>query len=493
MVLNYNGQNMVNKKCQIFTPTKYVKKMLNLINYNTNLFGKSFLENSCGDGAILVEAVKLYIKDCVINKFSIDKIKRGLEKDFEAFDIDPLKIQQCIINLNKTCAKYGMKNIQWNIKKTDALKYKYRRKYDYIIGNPPYISYKDLDAETRLYLKNNYNSCAKGRFDYCYAFIESAINNLKSNGKMSFLIPNSIFKNVFGNEIRETIKPSIIEIFDNFPKQVFRKANVSPSIIVINKKNKQDFIEYYNMTTRSKIKINKNKLKEKWFFSNRINNKTINANMEFSSRFIISNSIATLSNESFLIKDYVDYNDIYIKAGKHLIEKELLKNAVSPSSLSKNKTYKIIFPYCYLNGKLKRYNEKDFKALFPKGYKYLKTKRKKLDNRNSDDGIEWYEYGRSQALRNMDKAKLMISIMFTNKIKIFELNKDTIPFSGIYIVPKTNDYNLEEAKDVLLSESFKKYCDIVGIKSSGKSKRLSCNDIKKYIIGGKYGKIKISN
>ena len=41
----------------------------------------------------------------------------------------------------------------------------------------------------------------KGKFDYCYAFIESAFNNLNETGKTSYLIPNSIFKNVFGKMI----------------------------------------------------------------------------------------------------------------------------------------------------------------------------------------------------------------------------------------------------------------------------------------------------
>ena len=44
--------------CRIFTPTKYVNELLDVIGYNDQLYGKSILENSCGDGRILVEIVR---------------------------------------------------------------------------------------------------------------------------------------------------------------------------------------------------------------------------------------------------------------------------------------------------------------------------------------------------------------------------------------------------------------------------------------------------
>ena len=40
----------MNKKCQIFTPDGYVKKLLDCIQYCENIYDKNILENSCGDG-----------------------------------------------------------------------------------------------------------------------------------------------------------------------------------------------------------------------------------------------------------------------------------------------------------------------------------------------------------------------------------------------------------------------------------------------------------
>ena len=64
----------------------------------------------------------------------------------------------------------------------------------------------------------------------------------------------------------------------------------------------------------------------------------------------------------------------------------------------------------------------------------------------------------------------------------YEVDENTIPFSGIYIVTKNETKTLEYAKEVLKSDDFKRYCYGIGITSSKKSKRITCNDVKNYII-----------
>ena len=89
------GEFMGNKKCHVFTPTHIVNKMLDEVGYTENLYGKSFLENSCGDGQILCEAVKRYIEDC--KKCGVDNanITKGLEKDFFAIEYDKENFENC--------------------------------------------------------------------------------------------------------------------------------------------------------------------------------------------------------------------------------------------------------------------------------------------------------------------------------------------------------------------------------------------------------------
>lgn len=55
---------MINNKCKVFTPKDIAENMLDEAGYIKNLYGKTFLENSCGQGNILCLAVYRYILDC---------------------------------------------------------------------------------------------------------------------------------------------------------------------------------------------------------------------------------------------------------------------------------------------------------------------------------------------------------------------------------------------------------------------------------------------
>ena len=100
----------IKDKCQIFTPQKQVAKMLDLASYTNNLYGKKFLENSCGNGEILVQAVKRYIDDCKKKRFSKKKISIGLEQDFTAYEVDKKRIEECIMRLNALLTEYKIEN-----------------------------------------------------------------------------------------------------------------------------------------------------------------------------------------------------------------------------------------------------------------------------------------------------------------------------------------------------------------------------------------------
>lgn len=50
------------KKFQVFTPSQYVEQMLDEVGYQgVGILKKTFLENSVGEGNILLTAVKRYI------------------------------------------------------------------------------------------------------------------------------------------------------------------------------------------------------------------------------------------------------------------------------------------------------------------------------------------------------------------------------------------------------------------------------------------------
>lgn len=375
----------MNKKCQIFTPDGYVKKLLDCIQYCENIYDKNILENSCGDGNILAVIAERYIDDAKAHGLSNQQIKKGL----------------------------------------------------------------------------------------------SSVDSLSDDGKMSYLIPSSIFKTVFGKKLRSYIKPYLQEIYDYTQDKMFDDALVKSAIIIINKSITNNEMIYYDMANEDKIYINTENLTNKWFFTK--NN--IPGTRRFGDYFQVAHVVATLLNEAYVLKEEncQDINEFYCCNGKK-IEKKVVRETATPRSLRYKKREKIIFPYDYKNGKLIRYSTQQFNTQFPGAVNYLNDFREQLDERESDRNALWFEYGRSQALAGLNKRKLLISTVITEKVVVYMLKKKCIPYAGMYIVPKADNktYKLEDAKEILESDEFMKYVQDVGIHISGTSLRITSKDIEEF-------------
>lgn len=474
-------------KYQVFTPETYVNQMLDLIEYKGDqILGKYILENSCGEGNVLIEVVRRYIVAAQNSNYSTQEIKKDLERYIIGFEIDTRVSNTCIEKLNDFANCYGIKEVKWNINNMDYLKYITKRKFEFIVGNPPFIMYQEISVENREFLKTTFSSCAVGKFDYCYAFIEKSISELSKTGRMSYIIPNSIFKNVFGKRIRELMRSALVEIYDYKESSIFgNDILTSPAIICLNNNNQENsMITYYDVDNKKSLLIDKNNFGEKWLFTSDNYLKDYSVYTErFGDYFKVSNSVATLLNEAYIIykKDIFNENETFIEVEDFRIEKEVLRFAASPRSCTMNREELIIFPYKYINDKLEKFEEVEFKLLYPGAYEYLSSFAEKLGKRKSDKSAKWFEYGRSQALAYLNQEKILISSIITNEVKTHRLDENTIPYSGFYIIPLT-DKSLEEAEKILKSKDFFSYLTVRGINANGKSLRFSVNDILSYPI-----------
>ena len=466
--------------CQIPTPQKYVQQMLDYVDYSKKLYGKKVLENSCGEGNILLEVVKRYIESAKSEKHSAEEIKNGLNKDIEAYEIDKECIEKCKNRLNKLAASYGIEGIEWNIKNNDFLKEDVQNRYDFIIGNPPYITYHDMDDSQREFLKKSFSTCNNGRFDYCYAFIEASLKTLKNRGKMVYLVPCSIMTNKFAGDLRVKLSKYITEIYDYRTIKIFSQALTSSVIIVCeNLTNKSD-LKYHLVKENTIFEIERKKLTDaKWSVTRDDNN----IGVKFSDFFEVKNSVATLLNEAFIFKEY-ERRDGYYIIDEYKIEEELVKDAASIKSLSRGEnSYKIIFPYRIEDGKRKDYSESEFEDRFPGAVRYLKQFKDKLKKRKKDKNTLWFQYGRSQAITSVTGNKLIIPMVITKEVHVYEVGENAVPYAGYFIKCRENSrLGLQDAKKILESKDFYDYVKICGTPTTATSYRISVNDIKKYKI-----------
>ncbi|MFB6186498.1 MAG: Eco57I restriction-modification methylase domain-containing protein, partial [Halobacteriaceae archaeon] len=97
--------------------------------------------------------------------------------------------------------------------------------FDAIIGNPPYISVTNLDADIRDYLTNTENyRTATGRYDAYIVFLEQSLNLCRPNGFLSMIVPikwaiygnGRVLRDILLDEValRSLTNVSQAEIFD---------------------------------------------------------------------------------------------------------------------------------------------------------------------------------------------------------------------------------------------------------------------------------------
>lgn len=471
-------------KCQVQTPKKYVIEMLDYVGYKDHLYGKRVLENSCGEGNILCEIVERYIQDARNHNHSNEEIVNGLGRDICAYEIDHDCIRKCKKQINRVAYGFGLKGIKWNIRKEDFLISK-EETFDFIIGNPPYITYHNLTEEQRNFLKDNFVSCKEGRFDYSYAFIEASLNKLADNGKMIYLVPYSITTNKFAEKLREVLIPYLKAIYDYKTIKIFPEAITSTVIILCEKVENITGFDYYMIHSNRMIHKEKELLQDKWLLGSD-SVQGCSTERYFGDYFEVLNSVATLCNKAFLLKEYTEESDYYI-VGQHRIERKLVKDAASTKSFNrrrdKNVIDKIIFPYQYINGKVIHYQRQEFERLFPYASKYLQQFEGDLERRKADEKALWFEYGRSQAITKVFGQKLILPMVITKSVSVYWGKEQEIPYAGYFIKQKEHSpLTLEDAKKIIEKDEFYDYVKECGTPTTPTSYRISVNDIKGFKI-----------
>ena len=458
--------------CKIFTPDSYVTELLDIAGYSRELLGKSVLENSCGDGNILKEVVRRYIADSLERGYAPEAIRAGLEKDIYGVELEREHAERCRENLDREAGRFGILGVKWNIICGNYLQIQLNREFSYVLGNPPYIVYRDIEKDEREYLRSRFESCGEGKFDYYYAFIEKSIHDLEENGCMAYIVPSSIYKNVFARRLREKIRPFLTGVYDYTSQNKFPGTTISSTVLCMRKQVSVDFC-YRDMEQKREIRLRKELLGEKWIFDNA----TAERRIRFGEWFQVSNTVATLCNDAFLLEDYRKENGYYILPDGDQIEEEVVKPAISRKR--RGETCAMIFPYTYESGELRHYTNEEFRERFPCAVKHLERFQERLKKRASDKNAAWFEYGRGQALQKVQYRKAVLPSILTNRVRVTIVAEGVIPCAG-FMITERGGRTLEDAKNILESPGFYHYLRQIGIFTTGKSRRLTVKDIENY-------------
>ncbi len=334
--------------------------------------------------------------------------------------------------------------------------------FDVILGNPPYVKTEDIkklhtQKEQKVY--SCYQS-AHRQYDKYFLFMERAMELVKEDGYICYIVPNKWMRVESGGKLRELLAGQILEIDDFGSKQLFAEKTIYSSIVTIAGKNVEnvschevkDLVSLWTEGRKSAVSIPKDQLNsrpwrasgeksagEPWFLTGNQEYydilEGIRGKTEDITEYIdIFNGIQTSAEKIYRIdgKEIMAEDDQYVtfvKNGKeYQAEKALLRLYFKPNHREKenlssysnlnllNRTYNI-FPYDRQGNLIKiqemetvypevwAYLLDNEEALLPK---YLGGKRDVQPRMGAD---EWYCYGRRQAITSLnEKEKIIVGV-----------------------------------------------------------------------------------
>ena len=359
-------------------------------------------------------------------------IKTKLENNIFGFDIDKSATEKCISILDDITSEYNIKGVKWNILETDSLdKFfvnKFFNSFDFVIGNPPYIRIQHLGTKRREKIQNEWNLCQKGSTDIFITFFELGYYLLNKNGRLGYITPNTYLKTKAGEDLRNFIKYNKIlkTLIDFEHNQLFDNVTTYSLITILDKNHRKNTFSLFKGDKQNINYINEinveNLNNDNWILtSNNILEKLNNIERRgFSLNQIakIHVGITTLADDYYIFKGPIikgNLAEIQLRDGRTFqIEKGILKPIVKASVLKnpdEDQNRFIIFPYKKIGNRHSIIGEKELKEKYPLAYKYFRTIKEFLDNRDKGkpNPVAWYAFGRSQGLDTSFGKKILTS------------------------------------------------------------------------------------
>jgi adenine-specific DNA-methyltransferase len=246
-------------------------------------------------------------------------------------------------------------------------------------------------------------------YDLYYAFYEYGLKMLKDNGRLLYISPTSFMRNVSGERMRKYIQENhLLKYYEDFNNsQQFSGYSTYTGIFLLSRVGKE--IEVPWGKTRQKI------------------------GLPFSS---LQNGLATLADGIFI---------------KDSFPAEFERELISPILKASTGELKEIICPPKTEEELKRY---------PHIYNYLLSHKEKLEGRSITGNTQWFEFGRSQGIKNIHNKKIAIgTTMPFEGLKTYLLDENTYVYSGLYATaddidklydalnePELIDYLIENGK-----------------------------------------------
>ncbi len=385
------------------------------------LINAKIADISCGCSGFLYSAAK-EIKRRTGNTYQIIFQNQIFGLDIQEYSVTRSKLLLSLLALSEG---EDIEQFYFNIHQGDTLIFNWSevindfQGFEIIVGNPPYVSARNLDIEAKENVKL-WEVCSTGNPDLYIPFFQIGYENLAPNGILGYITMNTFFKSLNGRALRRYFEDNriAIRIIDFGTHQIFKSKSTYTCICFL-ENTEQNFVEYYKSVSKelpnnrnlySRVNFRNLDAKKGW----NLNNNEIISRIEavgnpFGKLYKTRHGIATLRNDLFIFKPVAEDEDFFYLQNGNLypIEKGICKDILNSNKLSRSIDFdsvreKVLFPYNDEN-KPKALEEEFLKDVFPEAYKYLMRKKEELSKRDKGKGKyeKWFAFGRTQSLEKV--------------------------------------------------------------------------------------------
>lgn len=372
------------------------------------------------------------------------------------------------------------------------------RTFDLIVGNPPYMKTEDIKAftpkEKSLYEKGNRYTSAYKQYDKYFLFIERALNLLKPDGYLGYVVPNKFMKVGAAKELRNFIaNNAYLKTMISFgAHQVFADKSTYTCIIVLEKNKHENFkysevsdfigwrvrnVNAYKFCDRPSVTINA----DTWILCTDEHLPLLNAVTAHTKPLgdivgddYIFNGIQTSANKIYVFVPISETRTTYtfkaFDGNEYEVEKAVtkpyFKTAQGADAMSTYRTFKpnarVFFPYKKDNdGHLQLIPLTTIQRRYPLFYTFLMAVKPELDKASRDiqpkptTADEWYRYGRHQSLEACEVEEKMIVGVLAQTDKYAIDNNGTLVSSGgtagycLVSIPSDSQYSIYYIQAIL--------------------------------------------
>ena len=209
----WNGADAEASVGVVFTRPEIVSLILDLAGYRVGgarLAERRVLEPSCGDGAFLAQVVERLIASEREHGSRLGWNDRVLDNALRAVDISAPSLQRAKASIVTQLVEAGCPAKRgealaatWTVH-TDFLLESWPERFDFVIGNPPYVRIEELPRLVLERYREMFETTTD-RADLYVAFIQKGLELLSPTGVLAYICANRFAKNKYGTSLRRLI------------------------------------------------------------------------------------------------------------------------------------------------------------------------------------------------------------------------------------------------------------------------------------------------